>query len=201
MDLNQALLLREVLAESGLVERTHEFGQALRGSTRSPGGLLLVGPPQDEPWHLTAHLDDEARLNHIPELTPTLVRWRPALDAPPHLSIGLERLAEARRGESLLVVAEDDPPVPLLERVDDVRRRGARIFSLDSGQHELASLAHEALSLAPDDEPLVSFDTAQHLVSVAAGEAAQAPQQRGVRAKLARLLDLISGPEEPRVRR
>lgn len=197
MDISRTLLLREVLADSGLVEQTREFGRALRLSTRSAGGLLLFGPPEAEPWHLTAHLDDEARLNHIPELTPTLVRWNPPPDAPRHLKVGIQRLGQARRGESLLVVAEDDTPDALLERVDDVRRKGAHIFTVDTGQKELTSLAHEVLTIDGTVEPLVSFEAAQHLVSVAASEVATAPPRRrfDVRAGLGRLLDVLSGPE------
>ena len=169
MDLSQAQLLRDLLADTGWVEQTQDFARSLRTNTRTPGGLMLVGPPKAEPWHLTAHLDDESRWSHLPELAPTLVRWEPPPGVPPHLAIGLDRLTEARRGESLLVVSEEAAPVPLLERVDDVRRRGARIFALDTGDPELSSLAHDTLSLELEDEPLLSFDSAQHLVSLAAG--------------------------------
>lgn len=193
MELAEAQLLRDVLAESGFVRQTREFANALRQSTRSPGGLMLVGPPQDEPWHLTAHLEDEARYAGLPEIAPTLVRWQPPPGAPPHLSVGLDRLGEARRGESLLVVAEEDS-VPLLERVDDVRRRGARVFALESGQPELASLAHEVITVE-QEEPLLSFEGAQHLVSLAAGESTQAPGRTRPRARLRRLLDALSGPD------
>lgn len=196
MDMHQAKLLREVLDGTGWTDRFAGFGRALR-TTRTPGGLLLVGPPEDEPWHLTAHLDDESRYGQIPELSPTLVRWNPPPDAPKHLSIGLDRLGETRRGESLLVVS-DLPSVPLLERVDDVRRKGANVFCLDTGDRELEGLAHEVLTV-PETDPLVSFDSAQHLVSLAAGEvdperfsARESP--RGFRARLGRLLDALSGP-------
>lgn len=196
MDISRTLLLREVLAESGLVEQTREFGQALRLCTRSVGGLLLLGPPDDEPWHLTAHLDDEARLNHIPELAPTLVRWDPPPDGPRHLNVGTQRLKQTRRGESLLVVAESETPDTLLERVDDVRRKGGHIFTVDTGQKELTSLAHEVLTVDAAAEPLVSFEAAQHLVSVAASEFVTAPRRRfDVRSGLGRLLDVIAGPE------
>lgn len=191
MDMNQAKLLREVLEGTGWTERVAGFGRALR-TTRTPGGLLLVGPPEDEPWHLTAHLDDEARYGQIPELAPTLVRWNPPAGAPEHLSIGLNRLAETRRGESLLVVSET-PSVPLLERVDDVRKKGANIFCMDTGDAELEGLAHEVLTV--EENPLVSFDSAQHLVSLAAGESDPAHQTpRGFRARLGKLLDTLSGP-------
>ncbi|GAA2756561.1 hypothetical protein GCM10009872_19210 [Actinopolymorpha rutila] len=232
-------MLRDLLADTRWWDRTRAFGAALRTSTRSPGGLLLVGPPAAEPWHLTAHLDDEARYAELPELSPTLVRWNPPPNAPRHLSVGLDRLAAARRGESLLVVAETAPE-SLLERVHDVRRAGATIFALDTGRTELAGLAHEILSVDstitdtvpvddgtfgfPPDDPTgaansesawksptgspVSFDSAQHLLSIAAAESASGPRDaggtraasagstdgKGMRSRLARLLDLISGP-------
>ncbi|GAA3144502.1 hypothetical protein GCM10020001_079450 [Nonomuraea salmonea] len=123
MDSGSVALLRELLAETGWLERARELGLALR-ATRSPGGLLLVGTPDDEPWHLTAHLADEARFSGLSQLTPTLLRWAPPPDAPPHLRVGLDRLEQAGRGETLFVLAEQQAPVPLLERVDDARRTG-----------------------------------------------------------------------------
>jgi hypothetical protein len=169
------------------------FGRALRTSPRSAGGLLVVGTPDYEPWHVTAHLDDEARLAGIPELTPTLVRWAPPPGAPAHLSVGLARLEAARRGETLFVVAEDSAPVPLLERVNDARHVGATILALDEGDPELDALAHESLAI-PES---LSFDAGQHLVSAAAGErdrASAGASGRSLRARLARLLDAVSGP-------
>jgi hypothetical protein len=41
----------------------------------------------------------------------------------------------------------------------------------------------------------LSFDAAQHLVSAAAGERAE--QARGLRARLARFLDTVTGPPSP----
>ncbi|MFL6053212.1 MAG: hypothetical protein ACJ72W_09905 [Actinoallomurus sp.] len=190
MDASQVAALRELLATTGWPERTREFAWALRSSARTPGGLLVFGPPDEEPWHLAAHLDDESRLSGIPELAPTLVRWEPPPAAPPHLRVGLDRLEAARRGETLIVVSEDESPAPLLERVDDARRVGATIFALDAGDRELQDLAHEALTV-PADDRLLSFDAAQHLVSAAAGE--RLPR-RGLRDRLAHLLETISGP-------
>jgi hypothetical protein len=192
MDARQVADLRELLSTTGWPERTRRFARALRASTKTPGGLLLFGPPDDEPWHLAAHLDDESRLNAIPELSPMLVRWDPPPGAPPHLRIGLDRLAAARRGETLFVVAEDETPAPLLERVDDARRIGATILTLDGGDRELEGLAHETLTVPPGDA-LLSFEGAQHLVSAAAG----VPRvRRGLRDRLARVLEAISGPSE-----
>ncbi|MEV5571239.1 hypothetical protein AB0L06_14410 [Spirillospora sp. NPDC052269] len=192
MDAEHVMMLREVLAATGWLERTGEFGRALRVNAHTPGGLLLVGTPTGEPWHLAAHLDDESGLNALPGLAPTLVRWSPPPDAPPHLAVGLDRLEGAGRGETLLVVAEDEAPVPLLERVDDARRVGATILALDGGDRELQGLAHEALTV-PATEPLVTFDGAQHLVSAAAGQDLTRTR-RGLRDRLARLLDAVTGP-------
>jgi len=214
--------LRALLAPTGWLERTRAFARGLRKSTRSPGGLLLVGTPDDEPWHLTAHLDEESRLAGIPELMPTLVRWRVPKGAPAHLRVGLERLEAARRGETLFVITPSTAPVPLLERVSDARQAGATIFALDQGDKELDLLAHESLTIRPRFDP-VSFGAVQHLVSSACGELgvterpaapdggefgvgvgvppAEVPGLqrsrtgvRGLRDRVARLLDAVSGP-------
>lgn len=192
MDANQVAALREALEKTGWLARTRTLGRALRVSTRSAGGLLVVGTPGDDPWHVTAHLDEEARLGGVPALTPTLVRWSPPPEAPPHLRVGLERLEAARRGETLFVVAAAAAPAPLLERVQDARRYGATVVALDQGDDELDQLAHEALAVGGIGCP-VSFDAAQHLVSAAAGDP-DASRRRGLRDRLARLLDTISGP-------
>ena len=139
---------------------------------------------------MTAHLDDESRLSGVAELAPTLVRWSPPPGAPPHLSVGLARLEAARRGETLLVVAEEAAPVPLLERVNDARKTGTTILALDSDDPELDALAHGALSI-PDT---LSFDAGQHLVSAAAGESESQTRGRSLRARLAKLLDTVAGP-------
>ena len=190
MNADQVAALTALLGPSGWMDQTEEFARALRVSARTPGGLLLVGTPDDEPWHLTAHLDDESRLAGLPGLAPTLVRWSPPPGAPPHLAVGLARLEAAGRGETLLVVSAAAAPAPLLERVDDARRTGATVLALDTDDPELDRLAHESLvvSAAP---ARVSFDAAQHLVSAAAGR----PQGRRLspRERLARLLEKISG--------
>jgi hypothetical protein len=198
MDAERVAMVREVLRSTGWVDRTRDFAQAMRRSTQHKGGLLLVGTPDEEPWHLAAHLDDESRWSGVPEITPTLVRWSVPADAPPHLAFSLERLEDARRGETVLVVAEDVAPDPLLERVDDARRHGATVLALDGGDPVLESLAHESLTVVEADlvVPELSFDTVQHLVSAAAGEpdaAAASTRRRGLRGRLAQALDTISG--------
>ena len=198
MNADQVAALRVLLAPTGWLDQTRFFARALRASSRTPQGLLIVGTPQDEPWHMTAHLADEARLSDIPELAPTLVRWAPPPGAPAHLRVGLDRLAAAGRSETLLVVSPEAASEELLERVSDVRRAGATILALDRGDPELGALAHEALAVPQATAPL-SFDAAQHLVSAAAGDP---PRSRGPRAapggssfrsRLAQLLNTVSG--------
>ncbi len=192
MDLAQAEALRALLAPTGWLDLTRSFARALRRRARIADGLLVVGTPDWEPWHITAHLADESRLSGLPGLEPTLVRWRVPPGAPPHLSVGVDRLERAGRPETLLVVSEHAAPPPLLERVDGARRAGAAIFALDQGDPELDGLAHEVLAVQPGRAP-VSFGVAQHLVSLAAGEAG-APRASGLRARLSRLLNVVAGP-------
>lgn len=196
MDATRVALLREVLASTGWVESTRSFARALCGATREPGGLLLVGTPDDEPWHLAAHLDDESRWNDRPALAPTLVRWAPPEGAPAHLRVGVDRIARARRGETLFVVTPQTPPLPLLERTADARRDGATVFTIDGGDRDLEDLAHEALTV-PTTEEVVSFEAVQHLVSSAAGQPAVRASRPGIRTRLARLLDTVTGPGLP----
>ena len=198
VDAAQVETLRALLAPTGWWGRTRQFACALRGRARTPHGLLVVGPPADEPWHLTAHLADESRLAGLPELEPTLVRWTPPPGAPAHLSVGIDRLRQAGRSETLLVVSAEPAPWPLLERISDARKAGSAVFALDGGDPELDGLAHEALAVDPAAAP-VSFDGAQHLVSLAIGESSFVPDPGTAaprtRRALSRLLDAISGPQ------
>jgi hypothetical protein len=164
---------------------------------------------------MTAHLADESRLAGISELDPTLIRWEPEADAPPHLSVGLDRLRAATRSETLLVVSGQLAPAELLERVHDVRRAGATVLALDRDDPELDGLAHESLPVRPGTAPM-SFDAAQHLVSSAVTDDGDtvglrhaaanltfepgtrlatptASGSRGMRTRLAKLLDAVSG--------
>ncbi|MFF7310884.1 hypothetical protein [Streptomyces sp. NPDC008137] len=199
MDAVRVALLREVLAGTEWLGATRRFAGALRGSVVSHGGgLLLVGTPEYEPWHLAAHLVDEAAWSGTPELAPTLVRHGARPCDPAHLAVGLGRLEAARRGETLLVVSPDGPAAPLLERVSDARRAGATVLALGPGQGELPSLAHEALAV-PDGSEL-DLATVQHLVSAAAGEnALPAPRgRRRLRDRVARLAEHLTAPPPAR---
>ncbi|MEU8786127.1 hypothetical protein [Streptomyces sp. NPDC048637] len=208
MDAVRVALLREVLAGTEWIQATRRFATALRGAVvPHGGGLLLVGSAAYEPWHLAAHLDDEAAWSGLPELSPTLVRHRVPGGAPAHLAVGLGRLAAAGRGETLLVVAPGQPGAGLLERVHDARRNGATVLALDGGDRDLHALAHDALAAppAPPEEaagaaPDLDLDTVQHLVSAATGEnSLPAPRgRRRFRDRLARLADGLTAPPPPR---
>ncbi|MGP3685614.1 hypothetical protein ACTVZO_13010 [Streptomyces sp. IBSNAI002] len=210
MDAVRVALLREVLAGTQWPGAARRFAGSLRRSVVPAGGkLLLVGTERYEPWHLAAHLVDEAAWSGLPELAPTLVRHRVQPGQPPHLSVGLGRLAAARRGHTVLVVAPGEPGEGLLERVHDARRAGATVLSLDGGDPDLGALAHDALSApagpaegAPPaaDGWGMDLDTLQHLVSAAAGENSL-PVQRGPRRfrdRLARLADQLTAPPPSR---
>ncbi|MFD5451342.1 hypothetical protein ACWDTR_14050 [Streptomyces sp. NPDC003470] len=199
MDAVRVALLRDVLAGTEWLGATRRFAGALRGSVvPHGGGLLLVGTAGYEPWHLAAHLVDEAAWSGTPELAPTLVRHGARPSDPAHLAVGLGRLAAARRGETLLVVTPDEPGAPLLERVYDARRAGATVLALGSGERELTAMAHETLTV-PDGAEL-DLDTVQHLVSAAAGENAVPPPRgrRRFRDRLSRLTDHLTAPPPPR---
>src|ERR1044071_2449808 len=134
MDAVRVALLRAVLTGTEGLGAARRVAGVLRGSVVGHGGgLLLVGTPEYEPWHLAAHLVDEAAWSGTPELAPTLVRHEAQPSDPAHLAVGLGRLAAARRGETLLVVSPAVPDAPFLERVHDARRAGATVLALGPG--------------------------------------------------------------------
>jgi hypothetical protein len=215
MDAVRVALLRDVLAGTEWLGATRRFAGALRASVvPHGGGLLLVGTEEYEPWHLAAHLADEAAWSGTPELAPTLVRHRVRPGDPAHLAVGPGRVTGARRGETLLVVAPRAPGPNLLERVHDARRAGATVLALNGGGDvppggpnplheaagsggglgELHALAHEALAV-PRESGL-DLDIVQHLVSAAAGENENPlPAPRGgrrLRDRLSRLADQLT---------
>lgn len=150
--------------------------------------LLLVGTPDEEPWHFAAHLTDEAGWAGRPELAPTLVRWHVPDGAPPHLAVGLDRLSVVRR-ETLLVVSPDGSPERLLDDVRRARRSGARVLAIEAGDADLRGLAHDALTV-----PVHSYmDVVQHVVSATAPGA----RKPSVRERLGRLLDGLQGAPRP----
>ncbi|MFE5628342.1 hypothetical protein [Streptomyces sp. NPDC056543] len=199
MDAVRVALLREVLAGTEWPAAARRFAGSLRSSVvPHGGGLLLVGTEGYEPWHLAAHLVDEAAWSGRPELTPTLVRHQVRPGDPAHLAVGLGRLDSARRGATLLMVAPERPAARLLERVHDARRAGATVLSLDGGDAEVRGLAHETLTVREGAE--VDLDTVQHLVSAAAGENSL-PSPRGrrrFRDRLSLLADHLTAPPPAR---
>jgi hypothetical protein len=205
LDAERTSLLRELLAGTDWTRRTTDFARSLRGAKHETGGLLLVGTPTAEPWHFAAHLTDEARLAGLTELAPVLVRHAVPVGAPPHLAVDLTRLTHVRRGETVLVAAADAPGEGVLERVADARRVGATVLAMDSGDDDLAGLAHDRLVVGPGgllaDGLIVpvgeGFEIASHLVSTSV--AAPLPR-RGLRGRVARALDVLSGPA-PKTRR
>ncbi|WP_299530725.1 hypothetical protein [uncultured Streptomyces sp.] len=199
MDAVRVSLLREVLAGTEWPAAARRFAGALRSSVvPHGGGLLLVGTEAYEPWHLAAHLADEAAWSGLAELRPTLVRHRVEAAGPAHLAVGLGRIEAAGRGETVLLVAPERPGEGLLERVHGARRAGATVLTLDRGDAEVRALGHESLVVAATDE--MDLDTVQHLVSAAAGEnAGPAPHgRRSFRDRLARLADQLTAPPPAR---
>lgn len=202
MDAVRVALLCEVLAGTEWPAATRRFAGTLRTSVAAHGGgLLLVGSATYEPWHLAAHLVDEAAWSGMPELAPTLVRHAARPDDPAHLAVGLGRIAAAKRGETLLVVAPDAAGAPLLERVHDARRAGATVLALDAGpagNGDLHAMAHDALTVPGDTD--LDLDTVQHLVSAAAGENGghTLRTRRTFRDRLSRLADHLTSPPPAR---
>jgi hypothetical protein len=188
VDARRALLLRRMLSGSAGLDEAASLARALTRGRHAAGGLLLVGTPDDEPWHFAAHLGDEARWTGTPSLDPTWVRWNPPPGAPAHLAVGLDRLSAAGRGETLLVATPTGAVDPLLERLEDARRHGALVLAVEGAPTALQSLAHEAVTVGPD----VGYDLTTHLVSVAAGESASGRTRTvgpRLRDRLARMLD------------
>ncbi|MEW2632452.1 hypothetical protein AB0903_12525 [Streptomyces sp. NPDC048389] len=208
MDAVRVALLREVLAGTQWPAATRRFAHALRSAVvPRGGGLLLVGTEEYEPWHMAAHLVDEAAWSGQPELAPTLVRHRVEAADPAHLAVGLGRIEAAGRGETLLVVAPAPPGGGLLERIHDARRAGATVLALGDGDPEVHGLAHEALAVPGAGGPEgaqgaaeIDIDTVQHLVSAAAGEnCLPAPRGRSrLRDRLSRLADQLTAPPPAR---
>jgi hypothetical protein len=196
MDRAEARILRELLdlgRGREWLAQADAFAAALRAAPRRDGGLLLVGGQDAEPWHMAAHLSDEARQAGLGRLDPTLVRHAPPPDAPAHLAAGLDRISGAGRSEAVLIVAEQDPEDDVLERVDDARRHGARILTLGQQAPQAGGLAHELLAV-PDVPDAPSFDGAQHLVSTAAVDL----RPHGLLDRLRRWVEAGNGPRVER---
>lgn len=156
------------LEPGGWLGSARRFASSLRAAGHEPGRLLVVGTPDDEPWHLAAHLDDAARWHGVTSLRPVLARWQVPDGAPPHLAVTVDAVHRAQRGTTVLVAAPSSADDRLLERLDDARRGGATLFALHAGSVRLQELVHESLEL-PDLGRLPlskSVETASHVVTL-----------------------------------
>jgi hypothetical protein len=164
MDLTGAAARRwtRLLARTGVEVR--QFAQAVGRRSEHPSDLLIVGVPEFEPWHFTAHLAEQASRFGRQDLNPTLLRWHVPDGAPGHLAVPVDSLHTVHRHQTVLAIDPFGGDPELLERIDHAHRRGARILSLHRGHPELMDLSHETLSVdrqRPDQE----FEVAQHLVT------------------------------------
>jgi hypothetical protein len=161
------------IRRAGWYDDLRSLGRSVRTARPESSRLLIVGHPDDEPWHLTAHLDMLATFRGLPELRPSLVR-------------GVE--VPAQRSDAILVVSEQRVPDALLERLDDARSLGATVLGLSTDNPELDALAHEAVSLDLDRLDLgfgglvADFELASHMFGVAAAT----PERRGPVSRLRR---------------
>ncbi len=164
MDQDDAWGLRDALDDLNLGAATSSFAGSLGSGAQGPGSLLVVGTPESEPWHLVAHLAEGAHRLERPELVPTWVRSElPSTALRPHLSVTVERLAEVRSHQTVPVVTPRDAPERLLDRVEQTRRRGARVVALHKGGAPLLEgPSHEVLEV-PSRAPVAAFDLVQHV--------------------------------------
>jgi hypothetical protein len=175
MELGRLAALAAELRRCSWWDDARALGRTARASSERTSDLLVVGTPDEEPWHLVAHLADASRLASGPSVAPTLVRWRVPPGAPDHLSFGIDRLADVRRS-TVLVVAPDAAPAGLLQRVSDARNRGATVLTFGGDDGALADLAHEAVLLPAADS--VELDLAGHVVGASVAAEQIIPAQR-----------------------
>jgi hypothetical protein len=161
--------------QGGWLSRAWDLGQMLRPAAARSDRLLVLGSKTFEPWHVTAHLDDQARLLGAPELRPTLLRRCPPADVPAHLRHSMDDLRDTGRRHTVLVVTPDELDAEALSRLSDARRRGALLLGVTGDEGELAALTDHLVSVtAPAattaglEEP--AFAVATHLVAVSAGD-------------------------------
>jgi hypothetical protein len=151
-----------LLARTGVEVR--QFAQALGGRRERPTDLLIVGTPDFEPWHFTAHLGEQASRYGRRDLVPTLLRWHIPDGAPSHLAVPVDSLLTVSRHQTVLVIDPLGGDAGMLDRISHAHHRGARILSLHRGHPELVDLSHETLSVdrrRPDQE----FEVTQHLIT------------------------------------
>jgi hypothetical protein len=177
MDHHEVGGFRRLLRALRLDDASVEFATAIGSGSERGGSLLVVGTPDNEPWHFVAHMAEEAQSCGRPDLVPTWVRWTAPRTAPAHLGVTLERLSAVRRRDTVVVVAPDHAGERLLERVDDARRFGGRIMTLHREDGDLALLSHETL-VVPAVAPSGIFDVVQHVVTSTATGVADRPRHR-----------------------
>jgi hypothetical protein len=196
MDVDAVDALGRALVGTGWWQQARVLVYFLRHRTRVPSGLLVVGTPAYEPFHLVGHLDDAARMRREYTTRPVLVRWVVESDVDPYFSVDLARVEAAGRGETLLMVLPTPAPDELVDRAIGARRRGATILSMDANDPRLGTVSHARMNVAslhrlpgaftmisalsdnapartprahPTDEHL-SFELAEHLLAAAAHE-------------------------------
>jgi hypothetical protein len=161
------------------LSKAWDLGQALRPQSRSGNRLFIVGTSTFDPWHVAAHLGDEARFAGVTGLEPTLLRWNPPTGGPAHLAHSVAELRDTGAAPTVLVVAPDALHERELEQLADARRRGASLFAVSALEGELADLAHECVTPeAMEGSPMTApFEIATHLLAVSAGTL---PRQRTI---------------------
>lgn len=150
-----------------------ELGQRLRTDTDCDRGrLFIVGTDTFDPWHITAHLDDEARFTRRPGLQPTLLRRDPPSSAPVHLRRTLSELSAAGRHSTVLLVAPDEVHEDVLQRLADARGAGSTLLAVGPENSDVTSIVHAA-AWTPDTADATAgdaFELAGHLVTISAGD-------------------------------
>lgn len=151
--------LRRRLERGGWWENARRFAEALRGAGHEPGRLLLLGSRDAEPWHLAAHLTQAAHRAGRPSLAPVLVRHLVPAGAPAHLAVGLDALADAGRGTTVLTASAARLDEDLLEWLADAGRRGAGLYAVHAGDPDLVGLVRAELT-----EPALAPGAVAHLL-------------------------------------
>jgi hypothetical protein len=140
------------------------FSATLGGRDERSTQLFVIGDPDFEPWHFTAHLGEQASRYGRMDLVPTLLRWRVPPGAPSHLAVSADALMSSSRNQTVLVINPCGGAPELLERIADAKHQGARIMTIHRGQPELMELSHETLLVDPM-RPDRDFEMTQHLVT------------------------------------
>ncbi|MGD0391147.1 MAG: hypothetical protein ABSC41_00735 [Acidimicrobiales bacterium] len=174
MDISGSTVRRWLRELGPFGAETCRFARKLGDTSPSSERLFVLGTPDFEPWHFVAHLGEQATRYGRTDLVPTLMRWQVPANAPAHLSVGVNQVAQASRRDTFLVIAPGGDAPELLERVADAKRVGSRILSMHRAQADLDDLSHEALSVDPSRD-VRAFEITQHVVTDSA------PEEAGIR--------------------